>query len=225
MSFLLYFWPMLFFLDTASLDEIREAAALGILDGVTTNPSLMAKIGVKDFAAHYRAIAQIVRGPVSAEVISTTYEGMIEEARNLVSIAPNIVVKIPFIPEGVKALVTLKEEGIPTNCTLVFSAVQALIAAKAGATYVSPFLGRLDDVGHNGINLIREIRAIYDRYDFETKILAASLRHSRHVLESALAGADIATMPYNVLKQLFAHPLTDKGLAQFLADYEKLHGR
>jgi transaldolase len=207
------------------LNEIREAAALGILDGVTTNPSLMAKMGVKDFAAHYRAIAQIVRGPVSAEVISTTYEGMIEEARNLVSIAPNIVVKIPFIPEGVKALVTLKEEGIPTNCTLVFSAVQALIAAKAGATYVSPFLGRLDDVGHNGINLIREIRAIYDRYDFETKILAASLRHPRHVLESALAGADIATMPYSVLKQLFVHPLTDKGLAQFLADYEKLHGR
>lgn len=216
---------MLFFLDTADLNEIREAAALGILDGVTTNPSLMAKIGVKDFAAHYRAIAQIVRGPVSAEVISTTYEGMIEEARNLVSIAPNIVVKIPFIPEGVKALVTLKEEGIPTNCTLVFSAVQALIAAKAGATYVSPFLGRLDDVGHNGINLIREIRAIYDRYDFETKILAASLRHPRHVLECALAGADIATMPYSVLKQLFVHPLTDKGLAQFLADYEKLHGR
>ncbi len=225
MSFLLYFWPMLFFLDTADLNEIREAAALGILDGVTTNPSLMAKIGVKDFAAHYRAIAQIVRGPVSAEVISTTYEGMIEEARNLVSIAPNIVVKIPFIPEGVKAIVTLKEEGIPTNCTLVFSAVQALIAAKAGATYVSPFLGRLDDVGHNGINLIREIRAIYDRYDFETKILAASLRHPRHVLECALAGADIATMPYSVLKQLFVHPLTDKGLAQFLADYEKLHGR
>ena len=216
---------MLFFLDTADLNEIREAAALGILDGVTTNPSLMAKIGVKDFAAHYRAIAQIVRGPVSAEVISTTYEGMIEEARNLVSIAPNIVVKIPFIPEGVKALVTLKEEGIPTNCTLVFSAVQALIAAKAGATYVSPFLGRLDDVGHNGINLIREIRAIYDRYDFQTKILAASLRHPRHVLECALAGADIATMPYSVLKQLFVHPLTDKGLAQFLADYEKLHGR
>jgi transaldolase len=216
---------MLFFLDTADLNEIREAAALGILDGVTTNPSLMAKIGVKDFAAHYRAIAQIVRGPVSAEVISTTYEGMVEEARNLVNIAPNIVVKIPFIPEGVKALVTLKEEGIPTNCTLVFSAVQALIAAKAGATYVSPFLGRLDDVGHNGINLIREIRAIYDRYDFETKILAASLRHPRHVLECALAGADIATMPYSVLKQLFVHPLTDKGLAQFLADYEKLHGR
>jgi transaldolase len=225
MSFLLYFWPMLFFLDTASLGRDPRGGGMGILDGVTTNPSLMAKIGVKDFAAHYRAIAQIVRGPVSAEVISTTYEGMIEEARNLVSIAPNIVVKIPFIPEGVKALVTLKEEGIPTNCTLVFSAVQALIAAKAGATYVSPFLGRLDDVGHNGITLIREIRAIYDRYDFETKILAASLRHPRHVLESALAGADIATMPYNVLKQLFVHPLTDKGLAQFLADYEKLHGR
>jgi len=215
---------MRFFLDTANIQEIQEAAALGILDGVTTNPSLMTKIGVKDFTAHYEAIANAVRGPVSAEVISTSYEGMVEEARALANIAPNIVVKVPFTTEGIKALVTLKEEGIPTNCTLVFSSPQALIAAKAGATYVSPFLGRLDDIGHHGIGLIQEIRAIYDRYSYETLILAASLRHPRHVLESALAGADIATMPYAVLKQLFGHPLTDKGLAQFLADYEKLHG-
>lgn len=216
---------MQFFVDTALLSEIEEAAAMGILDGVTTNPSLMAKAGVRDFEAHYRAIAQITTGPVSAEVISTTYADMIQEARRLHAIAPNIVVKIPFIPDGVKALKTLKEEGIPTNCTLIFSPLQALIAAKAGATYVSPFLGRLDDIGHEGIQIIRQIRKIFDNYGFETQILAASLRHPYHVLLCALEGADVATMPFSVLKQLFQHPLTDKGLAQFLADYEKLHVR
>ncbi|GIV23332.1 MAG: fructose-6-phosphate aldolase [Bacteroidia bacterium] len=216
---------MRFFLDTALLAEIEEAAALGVLDGVTTNPSLMAKAGVQDFDAHYKAIAALTPGPVSAEVISTTYADMLVEARHLHSLAPNIVVKIPFIPDGVKALRTLKEEGIPTNCTLIFSPLQALIAAKAGATYVSPFLGRLDDIGHEGIELIRQIRQIFDNYGFGTQILAASLRHPYHVLLCALEGADVATMPYSVLKQLFPHPLTEKGLAQFLADYQKLHAR
>ncbi len=214
---------MLFFLDTANLEEIREAAAMSILDGVTTNPSLMAKLGIKDFDGHYRAITHIVEGPVSAEVIATTYDEMLREARHLASLAPNIVVKIPFLPDGVRAIATLTEEGIPTNCTLIFSPLQALIAAKAGATYVSPFLGRLDDVGHNGLDLIEQIRTIFDNYDLDTKILAASLRHPQHVLQCALLGADVATMPHNVFRQLFQHPLTDKGLAQFLADYRKLH--
>lgn len=216
---------MQFFLDTALLSEIEEAAALGLLDGVTTNPSLMAKAGIQDFDAHYRAIAKLTPGPVSAEVISTTYTDMVAEARHLSNLASNIVVKIPFIPDGVKALRTLREEGIPTNCTLIFSPVQALIAAKAGATYVSPFIGRLDDIGHEGMEIIRQIRQIFDNYGFETKILAASIRHPLHVLQSALEGADVATMPYSVLRQLFNHPLTDKGLAQFLADYQKLHAR
>ncbi|MEN3039983.1 MAG: fructose-6-phosphate aldolase [Bacteroidia bacterium] len=216
---------MQFFLDTALLSEIEEAAALGVLDGVTTNPSLMAKAGVQDFDAHYRAIAERTPGPVSAEVISTTYADMVAEARHLSKLAPNIVVKIPFIPDGVKALHTLREEGIPTNCTLIFSPVQALIAAKAGATYVSPFIGRLDDIGHEGMEIIRQIRQIFDNYGLETKILAASIRHPLHVLQAALEGADVATMPYAVLRQLFHHPLTDKGLAQFLADYQKLHAR
>ncbi|RMF52380.1 MAG: fructose-6-phosphate aldolase [Bacteroidetes bacterium] len=214
---------MRFFLDTAVLAEIEEAATWGLLDGVTTNPSLMAKAGVRDFDAHYRAIASITPGPVSAEVLSTTYEGMLAEARHLYSLAENIVVKIPFIPAGIQAIRTLHAEGIPTNCTLIFSPLQALIAAKAGATYVSPFLGRLDDIGHQGMELVRQIRQIFDNYGFETKILAASLRHPQHVLECALEGADVATMPFAVMKQLFQHPLTDKGLAQFLADYQKLH--
>lgn len=214
---------MLFFLDTASLEEIREAAAMSVLDGVTTNPSLMAKLGIREFDTHYRAITQLVEGPVSAEVIATTYDEMLIEARHLASLAPNIVVKIPFIPDGVRAIATLAEEGIPTNCTLIFSPLQALIAAKAGATYVSPFLGRLDDVGHDGLELIRQIRTIFDNYGLDTKILAASLRHPQHVLQCALIGADVATMPYSVFRQLFQHPLTDKGLAQFLSDYRKLH--
>lgn len=214
---------MRFFLDTAVLAEIEEVAAWGLLDGVTTNPSLMAKAGVRDFDAHYRAIASITPGPVSAEVLSTTYQEMLDEARHLHSLAENIVVKIPFIPAGVQAIRTLYAEGIPTNCTLIFSPLQALIAAKAGATYVSPFLGRLDDIGHDGMELIRQIRQIFDNYGFETKILAASLRHPQHVLQCALEGADVATMPFGVMKQLFQHPLTDKGLAQFLADYQKLH--
>ncbi|MCS7297970.1 MAG: fructose-6-phosphate aldolase [Bacteroidia bacterium] len=214
---------MQFFLDTALLAEVEEAAALGVLDGVTTNPSLMAKAGVQDFDAHYRAIAALTAGPVSAEVVSTSYTDMIAEARHLARLAPNIVVKIPFTPEGVKALRTLQGEGIRTNCTLIFSPLQALIAAKAGATYVSPFIGRLDDIGHEGMNVIRQIRQIFDRYGFETKVLAASIRHPLHVLQAALEGADIATMPFSVMRQLFNHPLTDKGLAQFLADYEKLH--
>ncbi|MEN2993540.1 MAG: fructose-6-phosphate aldolase [Bacteroidia bacterium] len=214
---------MLFFLDTAQLEEIEQAAAWGILDGVTTNPSLMAKAGVRDFAAHYQAIARLTSGPVSAEVIGVSYADMVAEGRQLASLAPNIVVKIPFLPDGVRAIRTLSAEGIRTNCTLIFSPIQALIAAKAGATYLSPFVGRLDDIGHEGMALVRTIRQLLDTYRLPAKLLAASLRHPRHVLEAALAGADCATMPFAVMQQLFSHPLTEKGLAQFLADYAKLH--
>lgn len=212
---------MKFFIDTADLNEIREANAMGVLDGVTTNPSLMAKVGVKDVNAHYLAICEIVDGDVSAEVISTDYEGMIAEGRKLAKIHKNITVKIPMIKDGVKAIRTLSDEGIKTNCTLIFSAIQALVAAKAGATYVSPFIGRLDDIGQDGMDLIHDIRQIFDNYGMETEILAASIRHNQHLLACALAGADVATMPYSVIDGMIKHPLTDSGLAKFLADHAK----
>lgn len=213
---------MKFFVDTANLNEIREAAAMGILDGVTTNPSLMAKEGVKDVHAHYVTICELVgTGDVSAEVISTDYEGIIKEGRALAQLHPNITVKVPMIPDGIKAIRTFTNEGIRTNCTLIFSPAQALIAAKAGATYVSPFLGRLDDVGHNGMALIASIRQIFNNYGIETEILAASIRHTLHLVQCAEMGADVGTMPYKVIQGLFKHPLTDNGLEQFLKDAAK----
>lgn len=213
---------MKFFIDTADLDEIREANDMGVLDGVTTNPSLMAKAGVTDFEGHYRKICEMVDGDVSAEVISTDFEGMMKEGLALAEIHPNITIKIPMIREGVKALRALTEKGIKTNCTLIFSPIQALIAAKAGATYVSPFLGRLDDIAHDGMDLILSMREIFDNYSFHTQILAASIRHTLHVVQCAEAGADVATIPFKVINQLIQHPLTDKGLAKFLADHKKL---
>lgn len=213
---------MKFFIDTADLEEIQEANDLGVLDGVTTNPSLCAKIGVKDFEGHIAKICDIVEGDVSAEVISTSYADIIAEGRNIASIAENVVVKVPLIKDGIKAIKTFSEEGIKTNCTLCFSATQALIAAKAGATYISPFIGRLDDISADGMDLISDVRLIYDNYGFETEILAASIRHPLHALEAARMGADVATMPLNVIEQLLKHPLTDNGLARFLADWDKL---
>jgi transaldolase len=212
---------MKFFIDTASLKEIKEAQDLGILDGVTTNPSLMAKEGIaaKDVTAHYKAICEIVDGDVSAEVISTHYEGMIKEGEELVKISDQIVVKIPMIKDGIKAIKYFSNKGIRTNCTLVFSAGQALLAAKAGATYVSPFIGRLDDISSDGMNLIQDIRLIYDNYGFQTEILAASVRHSIHILECAKIGADVMTGPLSAILALLNHPLTDSGLAKFLADH------
>lgn len=212
---------MKFFIDTADLNEIREANAMGVLDGVTTNPSLMAKVGVTDVRAHYLAICEIVDGDVSAEVISTDYEGMIAEGRELAKIHKNITVKIPMIKAGVKAIRTLSDEGIKTNCTLIFSAIQALVAAKAGATYVSPFIGRLDDIGQDGMDLIHDIRQIFDNYGMETEILAASVRHNQHLLACAMAGSDVATMPFSVIDSMIKHPLTDSGLAKFLEDHAK----
>ncbi|MCB9233416.1 MAG: fructose-6-phosphate aldolase [Bacteroidia bacterium] len=212
---------MKFFIDTADLKEIREAADMGVLDGVTTNPSLMAKVGVTDFNAHYLAICKMAND-VSAEVISTDYEGMMAEAKELIAIHPHITIKIPMIPEGVKAIKALTDMGVRTNCTLIFSAMQALIAAKAGATYVSPFLGRLDDIGHNGMELVGQIRQIFDNYGYETQILAASIRHHMHALEAAIHGADVATMPLSVILQLMKHPLTSSGLETFLKDHQKL---
>lgn len=213
---------MKFFIDTADLDEIKEANDLGVLDGVTTNPSLCAKIGVKDFEGHIAKICDIVDGDVSAEVISTEYADIIAEGRKIASIADNVVVKVPLIKEGIKAIKTLSEEGIKTNCTLCFSASQALIAAKAGATYISPFIGRLDDISSDGMSLIADIRLIYDNYGLETEILAASIRHPMHLVESARMGADVATMPLSVIVGLLKHPLTDIGLEKFLADWDKL---
>jgi transaldolase len=215
---------MEFFLDSANLNEIEDAAALGVLDGVTTNPSLMAKEGIAlaQVDAHYRRICQVVQGPVSAEVIATDVEGILREGRHFAGLDPHIVVKVPFIKDGVKAIKVFTQEGIRTNCTLIFSPLQALIAAKAGATYVSPFVGRLDDIGHDGMELIAQIRQIFDQYVLDTKILSASLRHTKHILDSALLGADVVTMPHNVLMQLLKHPLTDSGLERFLADYRKL---
>lgn len=213
---------MKFFIDTANLEEIQEANNLGVLDGVTTNPSLCAKIGVRDFEGHIKKICDIVEGDVSAEVVSTTYNEMIEEGRKIAKIADNVVVKIPLIKDGIKAISTFSKEGIKTNCTLCFSSTQALIAAKAGATYISPFIGRLDDISTDGIQLIHDIVAIYNNYGFMTEVLAASVRHPMHVVECALAGADVATMPLNVITGMLKHPLTDSGLERFLKDWEDL---
>lgn len=215
---------MKIFIDTANLDEIKEAASFGILDGVTTNPSLMAKEGHKDTRKCYEDICKIVEGPVSAEVISTDYDGMVKEGRELSKIAPNIVVKVPLILEGLKAVKTFTEEGINTNVTLCFSPSQALLAAKAGATIISPFIGRLDDISQNGMQLIEQIAQIYGNYQYSTEILVASIRHPMHFVESCLIGADIATMPFSVIKMLVKHPLTDIGLEKFLADWKKNNG-
>ncbi len=217
---------MKFFVDTANLDQIREAYDFGILDGVTTNPSLMAKEGISGEAAvmeHYARICDIVNGDVSAEVIATDYEGMIEEGQKLSKIAPNIVVKVPMIKEGVKALKYFSDHGIRTNCTLVFSAGQAILAAKAGATYLSPFIGRIDDISWNGMGLIEDIAEIYAIQGFETLILAASIRSSKHIVEAAKAGADVVTCPLPAMLGLLKHPLTENGLAAFLADHHKVN--
>jgi transaldolase len=215
---------MKIFIDTANLNEIREAASYGILDGVTTNPSLMAREGYKDARKTYEEICKIVPGPVSAEVISTDYESILKEGRELSKIAPNIVVKVPLILEGLKAVKTFSEEGINTNVTLCFSPSQAVLAAKAGATIVSPFIGRLDDISQSGMQLIEQIVQIYGNYGYETEILVASIRHPLHFVESCLLGADICTMPYKVIEQLVKHPLTDIGLEKFLSDWKKNNG-
>ena len=215
---------MKFFIDTANLDQIREAQSLGILDGVTTNPSLMAKediTGQDNIIAHYKAICEIVEGDVSAEVIATDFEGMVSEGEALAALHPQIVVKIPMILEGIKAIKYFYDKGIKTNCTLVFSTGQALLAAKAGATYVSPFIGRLDDVSTDGLQLIEDIRNVYDNYSFKTEILAASVRHTMHVIDCAHIGADVMTGPLSAITGLAKHPLTDIGLAKFLADHKK----
>lgn len=215
---------MKFFIDTANLNQIKDAQDLGVLDGVTTNPSLMAKEGITGKANilnHYKAICEIVDGHVSAEVISTNFEEMIIEGEELAALHPQIVVKLPMIRDGIKAAKYFSEKGVKTNVTLVFSAGQALLAAKAGATYVSPFLGRLDDVSTDGLNLIAEIRQIYDNYDFNTQILAASIRHTMHIIDCAKLGADVMTGPLNSILGLLKHPLTDIGLEKFLADYNK----
>lgn len=215
---------MKFFIDTANLDEIREANNMGILDGVTTNPSLMAKEGItgeKNILQHYVDICDIVDGPISAEVIATDYEGIVKEGEYLASLHKNIVVKVPMIEDGVKAIKHFSSKGIKTNCTLIFSAGQALLAAKAGATYISPFLGRLDDISTNGLDLIAQIRQIYNNYTFDTEILAASVRHPMHIINCAEIGADVATVPLKTIKALLNHPLTTSGLEKFLADYAK----
>ena len=217
---------MKFFIDTANLEQIKEAQDLGVLDGVTTNPSLMAKEGIsgdEKVKQHYLDICNIVDGDVSAEVISTDFESMIEEGKELAELHPNIVVKVPMIKEGIKAIKWFSDNNIRTNCTLVFSAGQALLAAKAGASYVSPFLGRLDDISHSGVDLIEEIRVIYDNYGFHTEILAASIRHTTHLLDCAKIGADVMTGPLSVITGLLKHPLTESGLAQFLADHAKVN--
>lgn len=218
---------MKFFIDTANLDQIREAKDLGILDGVTTNPSLMAKEGIKGNAnimAHYRNICEIVEGDVSAEVIATDLKGIIKEGKVLTEIAPNIVVKVPMIVDGIKAIRYFSENGIRTNCTLVFSAGQAILAAKAGATYVSPFIGRIDDSNWDGMILINQIAEIYAIQQYDTEILAASIRSSKQIVEAAENGADVVTCPLASIMGLFKHPLTDLGLAQFLADHKKVNG-
>ena len=218
---------MKFFIDTANLEQIKEAYDLGVLDGVTTNPSLMAKEGIsgeQNILNHYKSICEIVDGDVSAEVISTDFEGMIKEGEALAKLHENIVVKVPMIKDGVKAIKYFSDKGIKTNCTLVFSTGQALLAAKAGATYVSPFVGRLDDISQDGMQLIEDICEIYSNYDFDTEVLAASLRHTRHLLECAEIGADVVTCPLNVIMGLLKHPLTDIGLTKFLADFNKANG-
>jgi transaldolase len=216
---------MKFFIDTANLDQIREANDLGVLDGVTTNPSLMAKEGIRGKKAvhqHYLDICNLVKGgDISAEVVAVDFEGMVREGEELAAIHPQIVVKVPMIREGVKAIKYFSERGIRTNCTLIFSAGQALLAAKAGASYVSPFIGRLDDVSTNGVQLIEQIVSIYSNYDFETEVLAASIRHPMHIIQCAEAGADVATCPLSAILDLLKHPLTDSGLAKFLEDAKK----
>ena len=218
---------MKFFIDTANLEQIKEAEDMGILDGVTTNPSLMAKEGIsgdENIINHYKNICDIVEGDVSAEVISTDFDGMVKEGERLAALHPNIVVKVPMIKEGVKAIKYFSSKGIKTNCTLVFSAGQALLAAKAGATYVSPFIGRLDDISTDGIDLIDQIRLIYDNYGYETQILAASVRHPMHIIQCAEIGADVMTGPLSAITALLKHPLTDIGLEKFLADFKKVNG-
>ncbi len=218
---------MKFFIDTANLNEIKEAYDLGVLDGVTTNPSLMAKEGIKgaeNIRAHYKAICKIVDNNVSAEVIATDLDSILKEGRELAKIDDKIVVKVPMIKDGVKAIKKLTSEGIRTNCTLVFSPGQAILAAKAGASYVSPFIGRLDDISHDGLELIAQLRVIYDNYEFGTEILAASIRHAVHLIKCAEIGADIATCPLSVIMGLLKHPLTDIGLEKFLADHRKVNG-
>lgn len=212
---------MEFFIDTAIVDEIRQASALGLVDGVTTNPSLIAKSG-RDFKEVIREIASIVNGPISAEVIALDAEGMLAEGRELAAIHPNIVIKVPMTEEGLKAVRQFSAEGIRTNVTLIFSPLQALLAAKAGASYVSPFVGRLDDVGHEGLEGVEQIRTIFDNYGFNTKIIVASVRHPLHILNAALLAADICTIPFSVMQQLAKHPLTDIGIAKFLADWQKM---
>lgn len=217
---------MKFFIDTANLDQIQEAQDLGILDGVTTNPSLMAKEGIageSNVINHYKKICEIVDGDVSAEVISTNFEGIIKEGEALAKLHNNIVVKVPMIKDGVKAIKYFSDKGIKTNCTLIFSAGQALLAAKAGATYVSPFIGRLDDISTDGIDLIAQIREIYDNYMFGTEILAASVRHPMHIIQCAEIGADVMTGPLSAITALLNHPLTDSGLSKFLADFKKVN--
>ncbi len=214
---------MNFFIDTANLDQIKEAQSLGILDGVTTNPSLMAKEGIKgekNITKHYKDICNIVSGDVSAEVISVDYKGIIKEGEALANLHKQIVIKVPMIEEGIKAIRYFSDKGLKTNCTLVFSAGQALLAAKAGATYVSPFIGRLDDISTDGLNLIGEIREIYDNYGFKTQILAASIRHTMHIIDCAKLGADVITGPLSAIKGLMKHPLTDIGLEKFLNDFK-----
>lgn len=218
---------MKFFIDTANLDQIREANELGVLDGVTTNPSLMAKEGIKGVdnqRKHYLDICKIVDGDVSAEVIATDYEGMIREGKELAALHPNIVVKVPCIEDGIKAIKYFSKKGIRTNCTLIFSVGQALLAAKAGATYVSPFVGRLDDISSDGIELVSKIVDMYSTYDMDTQVLAASIRSTQHIIQCIEVGADVATCPLSAIKGLLKHPLTDSGLATFLADYKKVNG-
>lgn len=218
---------MKFFIDTANLDQIKEAHDLGVLDGVTTNPSLMAKEGIrgeKNINKHYRTICDIVDGDVSAEVIATDFEGMVKEGEALAAMHPQITVKVPAIKEGIKAIKYFANKGIKTNCTLVFSPGQALLAAKAGATYVSPFIGRLDDISSDGVGLIYKISQMYSLYGFETQVLAASIRHTRHIIDCAEAGADVVTAPLDAITGLLKHPLTDIGLEKFLADHKKVNG-
>lgn len=213
---------MKFFIDTANIEEIKKASQLGMVDGVTTNPSLIAKEG-REFKGLIKEICDIVEGPVNAEVVSLDAEGMAKEARDLAKLADNIVVKIPLVEEGLKAVKVLDQEGINTNVTLCFSPVQALMAAKAGASYISPFVGRLDDISHVGMDLVEQIITIYENYGYETEVIVASVRNPIHVLDAALMGADIATMPFKVIQQLIKHPLTDIGLEKFLADWKKLN--
>lgn len=216
---------MKIFIDTANLNEIKEANDMGLLDGVTTNPSLVAKEGHKDFRSMLESICAIVNGDISAEVVSTDYEGIVKEGRELAKIHPNIVVKVPLIKEGLKAVRTFSDEGIKTNVTLCFSPSQAVLAAKAGAYIISPFVGRLDDISQNGMELIAQMVTIYRNYDYQTKILVASVRHPLHFVDSCMLGADIATMPFKVIEQLAKHPLTDIGLSNFLKDWDKLQGK